>query len=137
MNSSSHTQKKNSDHISNTFLPILPSPKNQSFVNLFSSMKQKASSSSSSKWQGKDFIVVGFLVHLNRRLKWVFLITICMLSVVVFVVVIVVGVVVNFSHFCLLPQNHWASYNQSCKTFLGDGVSSLFKWRATSFRQKT
>ena len=40
-----------------------------------------------------------FLAHLSRRLKCAFLITICQLSVIVVVVV-------NFSHFHLLLQNH-------------------------------
>ena len=55
---------------------------------------------------------------------------ICPLSVVVIVVV----VVVNFSHFHLLLQNQWAHFNQSWhKSSLGEGESSLFKWRAPSF----
>ena len=49
-----------------------------------------------------------FLVHLSRRLKWAFLITICPLSIVVFVVV----VVINFSHFHLL-QTHWTNFNET------------------------
>ena len=70
-----------------------------------------------------------FLAHLSRRLKWAFLIKICPLSVVVVVVV-----VVNFSHFHLLLQNHWANFNQTChKASLGEGDSSLFKWRAPPF----
>ena len=44
------------------------------------------------------------LAHLSRRLKSAFLITICSMSVVVVVVV----VFPNFSHFHLLLQNHWA-----------------------------
>ena len=40
----------------------------------------------------------------------------------------------NFSHFHLLLQNHWANFNQTWhKTFLGDGDSSLFKWRTPPF----
>ena len=51
-----------------------------------------------------------------------------------FVVVIVVGVVVNFSHFHLLLQNHWANFNQTWhKASLGEGNSSLFKLRAPPF----
>ena len=43
------------------------------------------------------------------------------------VVVVVVGVVVNFSHFHLL-QNHWANFNQTWhKASLGEGNSSLMK----------
>ena len=35
---------------------------------------------------------------------------------------------VNFSHFHLLLQNHWANFNQTWhKVFLGEGDSSLFK----------
>ena len=44
-----------------------------------------------------------FLAHLSRRLKWVFLFKISPLSFV--------GVVVNFEHFHLLLQNHWANFN--------------------------
>ena len=51
----------------------------------------------------------------SQRLKWAFLITICLLSVVVVVVV-------NFSHFLLLLHNHWANFNQ---TSLGEGDSSF------------
>ena len=69
------------------------------------------------------------LAHLSRRLKQAFLIKICPLSVVVFV-----GVVVNFLHFYLLLQNHWANFNQTWhKASLGEGDSSLFKWRTISF----
>ena len=75
-----------------------------------------------------------FLAHLSRRLKWAFLIKICPLSVVVVVVVTVVIVVVNFSHFHLLPQNQWTNFNQTWhKASLGEGDSSLFKWRAQPF----
>ena len=35
---------------------------------------------------------------------------------------------VNFSHFHLLLQNHWANFNQTWhKVCLGEGDSSLFK----------
>ena len=58
-----------------------------------------------------------FLVHLSRRLKWAFLIEICPLSVVV----------VHFSHFYLLLQSHWASFNRTWhKASLGEEDSS---WR--------
>ena len=41
---------------------------------------------------------------------------------------------VNFSHFQLLLQKHWANFNQTWhKISPGEGDSSLFKWRATSF----
>ena len=51
-----------------------------------------------------------------------------------FVVVIVVGVVVNFSHFHLLLQNHWANFNQTWhKASLDERDSILFKWRALAF----
>ena len=46
-----------------------------------------------------------FLAHLSRRLKWTFLIKICPLSVFV--------VVVNFSHFHLLLQNHLTNFKQT------------------------
>ena len=71
-----------------------------------------------------------FLGHLSRRLMWAFLIKICPLSVVVFVVV---GVIVYFSHFHLLLQNNWANFNQTWHNpSLGEGDSGLFKWRALS-----
>ena len=64
-----------------------------------------------------------FLAHLSWRLKWAFLIKICSSSVVV-----------NFSHFHLLLQNHWANFNQTWrKASLGKGDWSLFKWRAPPF----
>ena len=83
----------------------------------------------------KQIWIYSFLAHLSRRLKWAFLIKICPLSVVVVVVVaVVVVVVVNFSHFHLLLQNHWANFNQTWhKASLGEGDSSLFKWRAPPF----
>ena len=57
-----------------------------------------------------------FLAHLSRRLKWD-------LSVVVVVIV------VNFSHFHLLLQNHWANFNQTWhKAFWMKGIQvSRFK----------
>ena len=62
-----------------------------------------------------------FLANLSRRLKLAFLVKICPFSVVV--VVVVVGV--NFSHFHLLLQKHWANFNQTWhKAFLGEGDSS-------------
>ena len=70
-----------------------------------------------------------FLAHLNRRLKWALLIKICPLSVVV-----VVGVVLNFSHFHLLLQNHSTNINQTWhKASVSERDSSLFKWRALPF----
>ena len=76
-----------------------------------------------------------FLAHLSQRLKWAFLIKICLLSVVVVVVVvIVVVVVVNFSHFHLLLQNHRANFNQTWhKATFSKGNSSLYKWRGPPF----
>ena len=64
-----------------------------------------------------------FLLLLSLRyFLGTFLIKICPVSVV-FVVV-----VVNFSHFHLLLQNHWANFNQTWhKTSLGKGEASLFK----------
>ena len=83
---------------------------------------------------GKQF-QPDFLAHLSQRLKWAFLIKICQLSVVVVVVVNVV--VVNFSHFHLLLQNHWANFNQTWhKASLGAGDSSLFKWRVSPFSKE-
>ena len=71
---------------------------------------------------------ITFLAHLSRRLKWAFLIKICPLSVVV---------IVNFSHFHLLLQNHWANFNQTWhKASLGEGDSSLFKWRTPPFSKE-
>ena len=56
---------------------------------------------------------------------------ICSLSIVV------VGVVVvNFSQFHLLLQNHLNNFNQTWhKAFLDDGNSILFKWRASPFQR--
>ena len=57
-----------------------------------------------------------FFTHLRQRLKWAFLI-VCPLSV------IVVVVVVNFSHFHLLLQNHRTNFNQTWhKASLGEGI---------------
>ena len=40
----------------------------------------------------------------------------------------------NFSHFLLLLQNHWANFNQTWhKASLGRGDSSLFRWRVKPF----
>ena len=55
------------------------------------------------------------------------------LSVVVVDFVVIV-VVVHFSHFHLLFQNHWINFNQTWhKTSLSEGDSSFFKWRARPF----
>ena len=65
-----------------------------------------------------------FLAHVNRELKWTFLIayrsSVCLS--------------VHIPHFHFLLQNHKAScFNQTWhKAFLGESDSSLFKWRATS-----
>ena len=48
------------------------------------------------------------LAYLDRRLERVFLIRICLLSVVVSVIAIL-----NLSHFRPLLQNHWANFNQT------------------------
>ena len=58
------------------------------------------------------FFSVGYLLaNLSWRLKWAFLITICLLSVVV---VVVVFIIIHFSYFLLLLlQNHWANFNQT------------------------
>ena len=40
---------------------------------------------------------------------------------------------INFSHFCVIQKNE-ANFNQTWhKAFLGDGDSSLFKWRTLPF----
>ena len=50
------------------------------------------------------------------------------------VVCLSVRLSVNFSHFHLLLQNHWANFNQTWhKVSQGEGDSNLFKWRAMSF----
>ena len=50
------------------------------------------------------------------------------------VVCLSVRLSVNFSHFHLLLQNHWGKFNQTWhKASLGEGDSSLFKWRAPPF----
>ena len=44
-------------------------------------------------------------------------------------------VVVNFSHFHLVLQNHWPNFNQTWhKASLGEGDSKLFKWRVWFLR---
>ena len=71
-----------------------------------------------------------FLAHLSWRLKKTFLIKISPLSMVVVIII----VVVNFSHFHLLLQNHLANFNQTWhKAPLGKGDSSFFKWTALPF----
>ena len=68
------------------------------------------------------------LAHLSWRLKWVYLITICLFFVIVVIVV-------NFSHFLLLFKNHYANFNQTWhKGSLVEGDSSLFKWRTMLFQ---
>ena len=69
------------------------------------------------------FILDSFFAHLSQNL-----------SVVHCCHVIVFHVVVNFSHFHLLLQNHWANFNQTWhKVSLGKGDSSMFKWRTPPF----
>ena len=69
-----------------------------------------------------------FIAHLSWKLKWAFLIA-CCLSVR-----LSVCPSENFSHFQLLLQNHLANFNQTChKASVGEGDSSLFKWRVTPF----
>ena len=57
-----------------------------------------------------SFSPVSVLAHLSQRLTWAFLIKICPLSVVV---VVGVGVVINFSHVHLILQNPWANFNKT------------------------
>ena len=74
-----------------------------------------------------------FLAHLSWKLKWAFLIT-CHPSSVCLSVCPSIRLSVNFSHFHLLLQNHWANFNQTWhKASLGEGNSSLFKRRALPF----
>ena len=78
----------------------------------------------------KTIQMTTFLAHLGLRLKWAILIKICPLSVVVVALIVVV---VNFSHFHLL-RNHWANfYLIRHKASLGEGDSRLFKWRTPPF----
>ena len=70
-----------------------------------------------------SYLLFFFLAQLSWKLKWAFLIACCLSSVCQSV---------NFSHFQLLLQNHWANFNQTWhKASEGKGDSSLFKWRAT------
>ena len=79
-------------------------------------------------------IKVVFLAYLSRSLKWVFLIKTFLCPSLLLLFVFVVVIVVNFPHFHLLLQNHWANFNQTLQNaFLGEGDSILFKWRAPSF----
>ena len=65
-----------------------------------------------------------FLANLSWKLKWAFLIAF-RLSVCPSVCPSV-----NFSYFRLLLKNHWTNFNQTWhKASLGEGDSSLFKWR--------
>ena len=75
-----------------------------------------------------NIFLKSFLAHLSQWLKWAFLIKICPLSVIVVVVVL------NFSHFHLLLRNHWANFNQTWhKAYLGKGDSILIEWRPWPF----
>ena len=59
-----------------------------------------------------------FLAHQRQGFKWTFLIKTSLLSAVV--------VVINFSYFYLLLQNHWANFIQTWhKTFTDEGDSSF------------
>ena len=68
----------------------------------------------------KTFLwILTFLAHLSWKLKWAFLIA-CRPSSVCPSVCLSV----NFSHFHLLLQNHWANFNQTWhKASLGEGDS--------------
>ena len=62
-----------------------------------------------------NFQMFMILAHVSWKLKWPFL-NACRPSV-------------NFSHFHLLIQNHWAIFSQTWhKACLGERNSSLFKW---------
>ena len=70
-----------------------------------------------------NLYVVFLLAHLSWKLKWAFLIAFRSSSV-------------NFPYFGLLLKNRWANFNQPWhKAYLGEGDSSLFKWRAPPFLQ--
>ena len=119
-------------------LPMFLSLDLQCFIISFSCLVFQCFIFSSVIWPSNVSLLVKlfghpmFLAHLSRRLKWAFLIKICLLSVIIVVVVLVVVVVVNFSHLHLLLQNHWASFNQTWhKASLCEG--DLFKWRAPPF----
>ena len=76
-------------------------------------------------YEDQSCVIECLLAHLSWKLKWAFLIT-CRPSSVC--------PSVNFSHFHLLLQNHWANFNQTWhKASLGEGDSSLIKWRAPPF----
>jgi hypothetical protein len=75
-----------------------------------------------------------FLAHLSWKLKWAFLIARCPASVCLSVRLSVRLSVCKLLYFRLLLQNHWANFNQTwLKSSLGQGDSSLFKWRAMPF----
>jgi hypothetical protein len=79
--------------------------------------------------KGKSYLIYGmwFLVHLNWKLKWAFLITRCPSSVRR-------PPDCKLLHFRLLLQNHWANFNQTWhKSSLGEVDSKLFKWRGFAF----
>ena len=70
------------------------------------------------------------LNHLSKKLKWAFLITFRRHQSVH----LPFRLSVNFSHFHLLLQKHFANFNQTLhKVLFDEGDSSLFNWRATPF----
>ena len=90
----------------------------------------------------KNFKCYLFLAYLSWKLKWV-LITFCPSSVCPSVrlsVGLSIRLSVNFSHFHLLLQNHWTTFNQSWhKASLGKGDSCLFKcstWHKASLGKR-
>ena len=75
-------------------------------------------------------MVSSFLAHLSWKLKSVS----CLIRWHSAFVCSSVPSSVNFLHFRLFLQSHWVNYSQTWhRASLGEGDSSSFKWRATSF----
>ena len=65
---------------------------------------------------------------LGRHCKILVAFSVCLLFVIV---------LVNFSHFILLHQNHRANFNQTWhKASFGEEDACLFKWRTTPFSKE-
>ena len=108
-------------HNLNSIIPVI--------LMIFKSPKQKAQVSFSdhnlSFPCGCRCRLFTFLAHLSQRFFDQ--------NLSVFVVV-VIGVVLNYSHFHHLLQNQWANFSQTLhNASLGEGDSILFKWRAHPF----
>ena len=83
-------------------------------------------------WKLKKQLRGMYILFLSspKSIKWTILIEMCPISVVVVIVV------VNFSHFHLHFQNHWTNFNQTWhKASLDEGDSSFLNKVPRSFRR--